>query len=102
MLYALLNGGIPYVVRNAPYDNVDGNFGSDGLSIEDRIQRANIVLDFYQRVKNEEMIEHKIINDHVQQAILVITSLLKSIRRRIRIRYYEEIRNNFTNATNWL
>ena len=69
MLYALLNGGIPYVVRNAPYDNVDGNFGSDGLSIEDRIQRANIVLDFYQRVKNEEMIEHKIINDHVQQAI---------------------------------
>lgn len=69
MLYALLNGGIPYVVRNAPYDNVDGNFGSDGLSLEDRIQRANIVLDFYQRIKNEEIVEHKIINDHVQQAI---------------------------------
>ena len=49
MLYALLNGGIPYVVRNAPYDNVDGNFGSDGLSIEDRIKRANVVLDFYQK-----------------------------------------------------
>lgn len=49
------------------YDNADGNFGSDGLSIEDRIQRANIVLDFYQRIKNEEMVEHKIINDHIQQ-----------------------------------
>lgn len=46
---------------------MDGNFGSDGLSLEDRIQRANIVLDFYQRIKNEEMVEHKIINDHVQQ-----------------------------------
>lgn len=67
MLYALLNGGIPYVVRNAPYDNVDGNFGSDGLSIEDKITRANIVLDFYQKIKNEEMVEHKIINDHIQQ-----------------------------------
>lgn len=67
MLYALLNGGIPYVVRNAPYDNVDGNFGSDGLSIEDRIKRANVVLDFYQKIKNEEMVEHRIINDHVQQ-----------------------------------
>ena len=67
MLYALLNGGIPYVVRNAPYDNVDGNFGSDGLSIEDRIKRANVVLDFYQKIKNEEMVEHKIINDHIQQ-----------------------------------
>lgn len=68
MLYALLNGGIPYVVRNAPYDNVDGNFGSDGLSIEDRIKRANVVLDFYQKIKNEEMVEHRIINDHIQQA----------------------------------
>lgn len=47
---------------------MDGNFGSDGLSIEDRIKRANVVLDFYQRIKNEEMVEHKIINDHVQQA----------------------------------
>lgn len=47
---------------------MDGNFGSDGLSIENRINRANIVLDFYQKIKNEEMVEHKIINDHVQQA----------------------------------
>ena len=46
---------------------MDGNFGSDGLSMEDRIARANNVLDFYQRIKNEEMVEHKIINDHVQQ-----------------------------------
>lgn len=46
---------------------MDGNFGSDGLSIEDKITRANIVLDFYQRIKNEEMVEHKIINDHIQQ-----------------------------------
>lgn len=38
-----------------------------GLSIEDKITRANIVLDFYQRIKNEEMVEHKIINDHIQQ-----------------------------------
>ena len=67
MLYALLNGGIPYVVRNAPYDNVDGNFGSDGLSIQECIDRANTVLKFYQLVKNEEMLEHRIINDHVQQ-----------------------------------
>lgn len=47
---------------------MDGNFGSDGLSIENRINRAKIVLDFYQKIKNEEMVEHKIINDHVQQA----------------------------------
>ena len=47
---------------------MDGNFGSDGLSIEDRIKRANVVLDFYQKIKNEEMVEHRIINDHIQQA----------------------------------
>lgn len=69
MLYALLNGGIPYVVRNAPYDNVDGNFGSDGLSMDERIKRANIVQDFYQKVKEQEMVEHRILNENQQQAI---------------------------------
>lgn len=66
MLYALLNGGMPYLVRNSPYDNVDGNFGYDGLSIEEKINRAHIVSDFYKKVSFSEMIHHEYIHEFVQ------------------------------------
>lgn len=42
------------------------------------------------------MVEHKIINDHIQQTTLVIISQLKSIQRRIRIELCENISFGFT------
>ncbi len=67
MLYALLNGGLPYLIRNAPYDNVDGNFGCDGLSVEEKINRANIVSNFYQNVAFSEMLTHEYVSDSIQK-----------------------------------
>lgn len=69
MLYALINRGIPYLIRNAPYDQVDGNFGQDGTSLKEKIERANIVQNFYQKVKNEELLEHIMINEYEQRSI---------------------------------
>ncbi len=67
MLYALLNGGMPYLIRNAPYDNIDGNFGDDGISIDEKIKRSYIVSDFYQKVAFSEMIKHEYVSDSIQK-----------------------------------
>lgn len=69
MLYALINGGIPYLIRNAPYENVDGNFGQDNTTLKEKIKRANIVQDFYQKIKDEELVAHKILDKDTQQSI---------------------------------
>mgnify|MGYP006956600947 CR=1 FL=1 len=41
MLYAVLNGGAPYLVRDGAYQNTDGSFaGGVEISIEDQIKRC--------------------------------------------------------------
>lgn len=67
MLYALLNGGMPYLVRNAPYDNIDGNFGDDGISIENKIERSQLVSNFYQKVAFCEMVRHEYVSECIQR-----------------------------------
>ena len=50
MLYALLNGGIPYLVREGAYPNVDGAFEKEKTDIENDIARCHIVQKLHERV----------------------------------------------------
>ena len=68
MLYALLNGGMPYLVRNAPYDHVDGNFGDDKLGYKDKVNRAKIVSHLFKKVATCEMIRHEFVSKSIQRS----------------------------------
>ena len=46
MLYALLNGGAPYLIRDGAYPNFDGSFdGNVKMHIEEDIKRCKAVTD---------------------------------------------------------
>lgn len=62
MLYALLNGGAPYLLREGAYANIDGSFQEDGLTIEDKIERANIVSSLHRQLADQEMVSHHFLN----------------------------------------
>ena len=69
MLYALINGGIPYLKRESSYPNMDGCFGNDeNLSLKERIKRCKIVMDLHKKVVYKELIKHEFIdNDYKKQ-----------------------------------
>ena len=53
MLYAVLNGGAPYLVRDGAYQNTDGSFaGGVEISIEDQIKRCKVVSDLHEKLRN--------------------------------------------------
>lgn len=64
MLYALLNGGAPYLEKDGAYPNTDGVFNDEYviLTKQDKIKRAKIVTDFQKLVAKEEMVKHEFIN----------------------------------------
>lgn len=63
MLYALLNGGAPYLSRDGAYPDVDGSFsGGVEIGIEDAIERCKVVSDLYQKVAMEEMVSHQMVD----------------------------------------
>ena len=60
MLYALLNGGAPYLIRDAAYPNTDGAFeGKLKLSLEEQIERSKVVSDLHEKVAKCEMVCHE-------------------------------------------
>lgn len=63
MLYALLNGGAPYLVRDAAYPDTDGAF-SDGvdLKLEEDIRRSRIVSRLHEKVAKCEMVRHELVD----------------------------------------
>lgn len=63
MLYALLNGGAPYLIREGAYPNVDGAFKSNSIDPKLHQERCDIVANFHKEVALEEMIDHKILDD---------------------------------------
>ena len=63
MLYALLNGGAPYLIREGAYPNVDGSFKTQAIDPKIHQERCDIVANFHKEVALEEMIEHKILDD---------------------------------------
>lgn len=66
MLYALLNGGAPYLIRDAAYPNTDGAF-EDGvdLKLEEDIQRSKIVSRLHEKVGKCEMVRHEILDKNI-------------------------------------
>ncbi len=70
MLYALLNGGAPYLVRDAAYPNIDGAFDTGvAMSREEQIARTRIVCAFHEKVGKCEMVRHEFVdgNPRVQK-----------------------------------
>lgn len=63
MLYALLNGGAPYLIRDAAYPNFDGAF-DDGieLKLEEDIKRCKVVSDLHEKVAKCEMVRHEMVD----------------------------------------
>ena len=63
MLYALLNGGAPYLVRDAAYPNIDGAFDENvKISLEEQIERAKVVSAFHEKVGKREMLRHEFVD----------------------------------------
>lgn len=63
MLYALLNGGLPYLYRGGAYADIDGSFeGGQDLPLEEQISRCRIVTDLHERVAMCEMVRHEMVN----------------------------------------
>ena len=72
MLYALLNGGAPYLIREGAYQNTDGSFtGGVEISMEDQIERCKIVSDLHEKVAKCEMVSHKFVdgNIHIHRTV---------------------------------
>lgn len=66
MLYALLNGGAPYFIRDAAYQNIDGAFDDYiKLSEEEMVKRCKVVSDLHKRIATCEMVTHEFINGDV-------------------------------------
>lgn len=60
MLYALLNGGAPYLLRDAAYLNTDGSFeGDELLALEEMIKRSKTVSALHEKIAKCEMVRHR-------------------------------------------
>lgn len=65
MLYALLNGGAPYLVRDAAYPNIDGAFdGYVKMSLEEQVARAGKVSELHEKVGKREMLRHEFVDEN--------------------------------------
>ena len=63
MLYALLNGGAPYLIRDAAYPNIDGAFDDNvALSRKEEIERSKAVAELHKQVAKCEMLHHEMVN----------------------------------------
>lgn len=65
MLYALLNGGAPYLIRDAAYAGVDGDLAGAGVrgALAEDIARCRVVADLHRRVGMLEMTDFALIDD---------------------------------------
>lgn len=55
MLYALLNAGAPYLVREGAYPDTDGAFGGGRISVEDAVSRCRTVAGLHERCGMAQM-----------------------------------------------
>ncbi len=64
MLYALLNGGMPYLDKDGAYPNIDGAFDeSYQRDMKHKIERARIVSDFQEKVAYCELVRHELLDE---------------------------------------
>ena len=64
MLYALINGGAPYLIREPAYPGIDGSFAIyNDLKLTDDIKRSKVVSDFHEKVAKAELIKHELLDE---------------------------------------
>lgn len=72
MLYALLNGGAPYLRRDGAYPNFDGSFETKiTFTLEESVERCKVVADLHKKVAKCEMVRHEMVGGDamVQKAV---------------------------------
>lgn len=63
MLYALINGGAPYIILDNPYLDIDGCFdNTKEISEEENIERCKQVMKLHSQIANQEMVFHELLN----------------------------------------
>lgn len=64
MLYALLNAGIPYLIREGAYPGIDGAFSeSQREKLQSDIERCEAVSKLHERVAKLEMTHHELLDE---------------------------------------
>lgn len=67
MLYAVLNGGAPYLRRDGAYPNFDGAFKPKyTFTLEESIERCRVVADLHKKVAKCEMVRHEMVDGDYQ------------------------------------
>ena len=62
MLYALLNGGAPYLIRDAAYAGMDGDMNAAlRARTENDIERCAVVAGLHRRVGMQELVRHDLV-----------------------------------------
>ena len=71
MLYALLNGGAPYLRRDAAYPNIDGAFGGLSVDLMQVVERCRVVSELHEKVALCEMVRCDLLTEDgsVQQTV---------------------------------
>ena len=71
MLYALENGGAPYLIRDAAYPNIDGAFEGIPVSLLEAAERCRTVQDLHEKVGMAEMLRCEFLADdgHIQRTV---------------------------------
>lgn len=67
MLYALLNAGMPYLIREGAYPNIDGSFTKTKALSKQDIMRVKLVSQLQEKLAFEEMIYHTFSKDGLIQ-----------------------------------
>ena len=64
MLYALLNGGAPYLIREGAYANTDGAFESEfSFRLKEQAKRCEVVAKLHEKVAKQEMVRHELLTE---------------------------------------
>lgn len=64
MLYALLNGGIPYLLRDGAYPGMDGAFAENQREkLMEDIKRSETVAELHEKIAMQEMTRHEILDE---------------------------------------
>ena len=68
MLYALLNGGAPYLIRDGAYPGIDGSFQPEcTFTARENYQRCQVVSKLHEQIATCEMVSHKLLTTDGRQ-----------------------------------
>lgn len=71
MLYALINGGAPYLVRDGAYAGMDGAFDNQNDAFAESVRCCKIVSDLHEKVAKKELLSHRFLDEEgrIQESI---------------------------------